>query len=240
MTITPETQIAELATAHPATVRVFQRYGIDFCCGGRRPLERACDERGIAFEALRSEIEAALATEPTRPAIDWRAAPATDLIAHIVERYHAPQRDELARLEPMMTKVLRVHGDRWPAMLRPLAAAFDELKAEATSHTADEEERVFPMIAALEAHAVVDTAALADVVDNLEREHARMGALLAEIQRLTDGYQPPEGACNTFRALFHGLHELTDALHEHVHLENHVLFPKTAALAAGGAAAARS
>jgi regulator of cell morphogenesis and NO signaling len=63
-------------------------------------------------------------------------------------------------------------------------------------------------------------------LDKLESEHANAGAALAQFKELTDTYTPPDWACNTFRALYDGLAQLEKNMHQHVHKENNVLFPK--------------
>ena len=232
MTISPDTHVSELATAHTATVRVFQAHGIDFCCGGRRPLRVASDQHEVELEDLLAELEAAVAAERPGEICDWRERSLTELVAHIVAAYHEPQKKELPRLAALMARVLSAHGDRRPRMLHPLAGELALLAREADEHTANEEAHVFPAIVALEGGARVDPAIFSAMRQHLEREHASMGRVLAEIRRLTTDFTPPEDACPTFRALFDGLRELTAALHNHVHLENHILFPRAAALAA--------
>lgn len=236
MMITPDTHVADVATAHPATVRVFQQHGIDFCCGGKRPLSAASADHGVALAVLLAELESAVKAGQPADVCDWRERPLTELVVHIVSNYHEPQREELPRLGAMTAKVLwcasRVHGDRWPRMLYPLAADLAVFTRETEAHADDEEARVFPAIVALEGGAHVDAAVFAQMRGDLEQEHAGMGALLAEMKHVTGGFQPPDEACTTLRAFFFGLRELTDAVHHHVHLENHILFPRAAALAA--------
>ncbi len=232
MMITPDTRVADVATAHPTTVRIFQQHGIDFCCGGKRRLSEASSDHGVALSVLLAELESVLDTAQPGYTVDWRERPLRELVAHIVQHYHQPQREELPRLGAMMAKVLSVHGDHWPRMLQPLAADLAILTRDADARTDDEEAHVFPAITALEAGAPVDARIFEEMRADLEQEHAGMGALLAEMKHLTNGFEPPEDACTTFRALFAGLQELTDALHTHVHLENHILFPRAAALAA--------
>ena len=232
MMITPDTHVADVATAHPSTVRVFQQHGIDFCCGGKRPLSDASHDHGVALAVLLAELEMVVKAEQPGDICDWRERPLTELVVHIVTNYHELQRSELPRLRALMAKVLTVHGDHWPGMLHPLAADLAILARDADAHTEDEESHVFPAILALDAGERVDAAIFAEMRGDLEQEHAGMGALLAEMRHLTNGFQPPADACTTFRALFAGLEELSDALHNHVHLENHILFPRAAALAA--------
>jgi len=126
MTITASTTVAEIAAAAPATIKVFQRYHIDFCCGGRIPLSDACANHGVDTDTLLAALRAAPAAADD-PA-DWHHAPLSDLIAHIQMRYHVPLRAELPRLAGMLEKVVSRHGDRLPEVLIPLRASFESLQ----------------------------------------------------------------------------------------------------------------
>jgi regulator of cell morphogenesis and NO signaling len=230
MKITPDTFVADVATAQPAAVKVFQRYNIDFCCGGQQPLARASHAAGVPVDQLIAELQST--GQLPVGSRDWNAAPLSALARHISVTYHGPQAEELGRLGGMMDKVLHVHGERWPALVPPLAQLFHALAQELLFHTADEEQRLFPAIVALERGEAVPLhgRALDRFLEKLEDDHFSVGRMLQQLQSLTGGFDPPEDACNTFRALYHGLHELSDTLKQHVHLENHVLFPRAAAL----------
>lgn len=235
MPFTPETHVADIVTHNPAATRVFHRYNIDFCCGGKRPLAEICEERQLDAGRLLQEI-AALAPESAGEK-DWSEAPLMMIVQHILERYHSPLREELPRLSYMADKVLRVHGERFPAMIPPLAARLQELRMELESHMMKEERMLFPYVVTLE-QSFKDGGSLPwspfgtvkAPIAAMEAEHEDAGRLLAEMRALTDGYTLPEDACNTFRALFHGLEQLESEMHLHVHLENHVLFPRAAEL----------
>ena len=229
MDITPQTHVAEIVTHNPAATKVFHRYGIDFCCGGKRPLGDVCEERRLDVERIRQEIASLAPGEAEER--DWSAAPLTEIVEHILARYHEPLREELPRLTAMAEKVVNAHGQKFPEMLPPLAHRLRELRAELESHMMKEERVLFPYIVALErdgrnVHAPFGSAA--GPISVMEAEHEDAGRLLAEMRSLTGGYQLPEGACNTFRALFAGLEDLEREMHLHVHLENNVLFPRTA------------
>lgn len=233
MEFTPETQVADIASHNPAAIAVLQRHGIDFCCGGRRPLAEVCRERGLEVEALRDEIAALSATAP--PERDWTEAPLAELIDHIVTRYHGRLREELPRLGSMADRVLAVHGERHPDLLPPLVRTFDRLREDLELHIEKEERVLFPWIERLENPRGDGSATLPSVgapIAMMETEHDEAAGALAEIRRLTGGYRLPEDACSTFRGLYHGLAELEEELHRHIHLENHVLFPRTLAIEA--------
>jgi regulator of cell morphogenesis and NO signaling len=235
MNITPDTRIADVAAQNPATIRVFQRYGIDFCCGGKRPLAAACSEKQVTFRELQADLEAA--GEPAAAEIPGADAKLSDLVRYIVDRYHAELRTELPRLDQMAAKVLDVHGERYPDMLPALAATFRGLREELEGHMMKEERILFPYIQRLEALAATGKelpaspfGSIEAPIGMMEHEHDDAAQALAHLRRLTNGYTPPADACNTFRGLYHGLAELEKALHEHIHLENNVLFPRAAAL----------
>lgn len=232
MDITPQTHVAEIVTHNPAATKVFHRYGIDFCCGGKRPLSDVCEERRLDVDRIRQEIESLAPGEAKEK--DWSTAPLVEIVGHILARYHEPLRQELPRLTAMAEKVANVHGPKFPEMLPPLASRLMELRTELESHMMKEERVLFPYVVALEQARVEGRSlrapfgSVAGPISVMEAEHEDAGRLLAEMRSLTGGYQLPEGACNTFRALFAGLEDLEREMHLHVHLENNVLFPRAA------------
>jgi regulator of cell morphogenesis and NO signaling len=230
MDITPQARVADLAVTHPATIKVFQRHHIDFCCGGRMPLADACEQKGLDPEALVDELREVSAT-PSDEA-DWQRRPMSELIAHIQARYHAPLREELPRLASMLEKVVVRHGDALPGVLLPLQQIFATLETELVDHMAKEDAVLFPSIVAMESSGAAAAERawtwIERPIDVMEAEHASAGEALARMRAVTDGYMAPEWACPTFRGLYYGLSELESNMQVHVHLENHVLFPRAA------------
>jgi regulator of cell morphogenesis and NO signaling len=233
--ITRETPIAEVAAQNPATIRVFQRLEVDFCCGGKRPLGEICAERHVTFGELRAALEAAGA--PRESDLPGADVPLGELIRFIVDTYHAELREELPRLDQMMAKVLAAHGARHPEVLPAAAATLRGLREELESHMMKEERVLFPAIESLAAQqagrpgAGFPPGAIRGPIGTMEHEHDDVAQALARLRELTAGYTLPDGACNTFRGLYHGLAALERRLHEHIHLENNVLFPRAARLA---------
>lgn len=218
MIIDATTRIGEIATEHPLATRVFHRHGIDFCCGGGKPLAEACAARdvdaAIVLDELRAELDTRDADE-TR----WDQVPSEDLIRHILVTFHEPLREELPRLTAMARKVYDVHRDKAPEMLSGVLNTVVGLQDELESHMDKEEQILFPMI-------LSGQGATADgPISVMEHEHESAGAALLRLRELTNGYEVPEKACNTWRALWHGLAALEESLHEHIHLENNILFP---------------
>lgn len=232
MTITEDTLVADIAAAVPSSIRIFERHGVDFCCGGRRPLSAVCKERHLSFERVAAEIEAAATAQPADTR-DWSREPLHVLADHIVETYHRKLREDLPRLERMASRVRGVHGGRDPLLLETVESIVGELSADLDAHMRKEELVLFPAIRSLESGGAPFS--ISAPVAIMEQEHDRAGDLLAQLRAATNGYAPPEWACRTFRALYDGLEELERDMHVHVHLENNVLFP--AAMARAGAAA---
>lgn len=229
MNITDTTTVADIASAIPSSVRVFQRHGIDFCCGGKIPLALACEEHGLPFGDVVNAIETS-ALGPQSDQRDWNTEPLHVLIDHIISTYHDPLREELPRLESMAAQVLRVHGGK-AAHLTRLDGIVAELSADLRSHIRKEELVLFPAIRAIEEGQARAGVRIEAPITVMEHEHDQAGSLLAELRAITEGYVPPVWACETFRALYHGLSELEAAMHLHVHLENNVLFPRALVLA---------
>ncbi|MCH7798024.1 MAG: iron-sulfur cluster repair di-iron protein [Planctomycetes bacterium] len=221
-TVTPETTVGEIAVDHPLATRVFARHNIDFCCGGGKPLAEVCSRLDLDTELVLKEIQDELA-ESGEPQRRWDEAPLEDLIEHILTAYHRPLHEELPRLEAMIRKVQSVHGEKDPERFAELLTVYLALKTELQEHMMKEEQVLFPMIRQ-------GRGAMAnDPVSVMMHEHDSAGRALRRVRELTDDYQPPEEACTTWRALWHGLAALETEMHEHIHLENNILFPRALA-----------
>ncbi|MCA8910694.1 MAG: iron-sulfur cluster repair di-iron protein [Planctomycetes bacterium] len=219
MTITTDTPVGSIASEAPLSTRVFARHGIDYCCGGGRPLGEVCAEKGLEPDSIVSEIESELQSG-TEPSTRWDTAPLDQLIDHILKVYHEPLWEELDRLEAMAVKVHQVHGEKQPEMLTGIVDVFTALKFELDQHMRKEEDILFPMIKGGQGEMA------GPPVQVMKHEHETAGEALRRLRLLTDNYNVPEGACNTWRALWHGLAALEKDLHEHIHLENNILFPR--------------
>ena len=233
MIITGSTLVADIATASPATIKVFQRHGIEFCCAGKVPLAEVCREEQLDTQGLIAELDAALLS--AEQSTDWTRAVLADLTAHIQRRFHRPLLTELPRLRAMVDKVVSRHGERLPGTYLPLQTTFMQFEREMIDHMGKEDAVLFPAIAALEAGQPSDGPAGWSWIEHpialMEAEHAAAAAALARMAELTGGYTPPPDACPTLRGLYYGLSELERDTHVHVGLEHHILFPRAAALA---------
>jgi regulator of cell morphogenesis and NO signaling len=219
MPIQSDTTVGQIATEHPLATRVFHRHGIDFCCGGGKPLKDACEARGLDTETVLAEVQKELETSTTREE-RWDQATLEELIDHILDTYHKPLYEELPRLETMANKVLKVHRDKDPDTLTELQTICVDLHAELKSHMAKEEQILFPMIRSGQG------AMASGPVTVMLQEHDSAATALRRLRELTKDYEVPAEACNTWRALWHGLAALEEALHQHIHLENNILFPR--------------
>lgn len=213
--------VGSLSTTRPHAVKVFQRYGIDFCCGGGKTLDAACADKGLDVARVREEI-AAEEARSADPVVRWDAQPLRALIDHLLVQYHDPLKEDLPRLVAMAEKVARVHGEK-DARLAELASVVRACRADLEPHLMKEEQVLFPWIlrdGAAPPHAPVQV---------MLRDHDDVSVLLGRLATLTDGYQIPPGACATWTALWQGLSAFDRELREHIALENNVLFPRALA-----------
>jgi len=229
--------VGELVRENPTRSRVFERFSIDYCCGGKVPLQEACRDRGLDPERVAAEL-AAVDAEPA----DQTGDPATmglgDLADHIEATHHAYLREELPRLDFMTEKVAQVHGDAEPR-LREIRQVFVACRQELEAHMLKEERVLFPMIRELEqadGPVAFHCGSLANPIRMMEHEHDQAGDAMSRFKELTDGYLPPDWACNTYRAMVDGLAAFERDMHQHVHKENNVLFPRALELEASRSA----
>ncbi|MCX6626076.1 MAG: iron-sulfur cluster repair di-iron protein [Candidatus Solibacter sp.] len=231
-TTTTDRTVGQTAAEFPASVRVFEKHGIDFCCGGKIPVSEACAAKGVDPAIVLAEIEQAIQT-PAEDPTDWLTAPLPALMDHILDTHHAYMKRQLPLVEARLAKVLGAHGDRHGEMLRAVSAVYGAMKAELDGHLAKEEMVLFPLVRALDGGAQAGSFHCGSVRNPIRvmwMEHDSAGEALEHLRRLTDNYAAPEDACNTFRALYFELAEMERDLHRHIHLENNILFPRAIAL----------
>ena len=219
--------VGELAATVSGASSIFYRLGIDYCCAGRRTLADACAQAGVAPATVVDELERAREVRAgTGAEIDsataWAERPLSEIIDHLLAHHHQPLRDELVRLLALARKVADVHRRHAPQLvaLAELLAVFAD---ETVCHLEKEERVLFPWILSGRG------ASAAAPVMQLQREHSGQGEHLTELRRLGEGYQPPAGACPSWRALYLGLGDLERSMKEHIHLENNILFPRALA-----------
>lgn len=227
--------LGDLVAERPSRSRVFERHGIDYCCGGRRSLESAAGEASVDVESLIRELDA----HPAAPSDkDWRVETIRAVVEHILAEHHLWLSENMDRISDLARKVARVHGDREPRV-REIECVYKELREDLEPHLGKEEAVLFP--AAIQwsetgrlSLGCAGMATLDAPVAAMESDHVAVGRMLDHLVSLTDGFRPPEEACGTWRALYDALKELDSNTRAHVHLENEVLHPAIRALAAAG------
>ncbi len=228
MTTLTEQTVGQIVAENPARARVFEKYRIDYCCGGKIPLGEACDRRKANLDEVVRELDACDAAGNENTGRDWTTAPLAELAKHIVSTHHSYLRTELPRLETMAERVAKVHGSHAPRTIE-LHAVFIDFRRELEDHAMKEEQILFPWIERLESgvpEAGPFGASVSQPILCMEHEHDDAGAALEKMRELTDDFQPPADACNTWRVLYASLAALEQDMHTHIHKENSILFPR--------------
>jgi regulator of cell morphogenesis and NO signaling len=222
------TTLGELAAKDYAYARIFKKFGLDFCCGGGQTIANACTAGGVVESELIEELEN-LELISNKNSIAADDVDLHQLIDHIESRHHTYVRENLPVLLGFAQKVASVHGKAHPNTL-VICELFEELTADLSQHLLKEEQVLFPYIRQIAGPepkgAQVQCGHVSAPIAAMHNEHDHAGHSMKRIRELTNDYQPPEGACNTFRALYAGLAEFEEDLHLHIHLENNILFRK--------------
>lgn len=232
MTVAIDKTVRELALENPSSTRVFEKLGIDYCCGGNISLEHACQAANVGIDQVLDSLEKAQTAPAMQKDRDWQIELLAALIAHIQSTHHKYTRGEIARLMPLFEKVCSVHGNRHSELLMA-KSEFRVLAQELSLHMMKEEMVLFPYIVRMEEAAIASEPVLPapfGTVQNpiaaMAREHDSAGDLLRSLRTLTNGYTPPANACVSYKTLYAALGEFEQDLHQHIHLENNLLFPR--------------
>lgn len=233
--------VRELAVEIPNATRTFEKLGIDYCCGGSKTLSDACQHAHVPLEQVVTELEQGSAFTPGASPAAQEVANGNlgQLIEHIIGKHHVYVKQELPRLEQLLRKVVAVHGAGHPELAK-IQQIFQGVSQELSSHMMKEEHILFPYIAALEKAVSSGRprprpafGTVSNPVRMMELEHDSAGAALKEISSLSSGYEAPEGACFSYRTLYAALKDFEADLHQHVHLENNILFPRAIEMESG-------
>ena len=230
----PDQTVAEIVIQHPQLRARLEQLGIDYCCGGKRSLKDAISVAGLELKTVLGELEQRLHQEQgaTATTTDWTAVPLTVLADHILDTHHVFTKTQLARIDILLAKVQNAHRTQHGTMLDSLRDAFDPIRAELEAHLMKEEDILFPAIKGIDgfmsgrnAKPFVHCGSIANPIQQMEHEHDSAGEILVKMRKITENYTLPDDACQTFQALYEALEALEADLHEHIHLENNILFP---------------
>lgn len=231
--LNPGTTVRDLVLENPASARVFETLGIDYCCGGSQTLAQACKAANRSVE----EVSAALQkVEPAPSERDWRDASLTELAEHIVAKHHTFTQAEITRVTGLISKVVAAHGKNHPELAQ-IQTIFAGLSAELREHMMKEEEMLFPYIAEMEGAARVKRrppepmfGTVQNPVAAMIMEHEAAAQAFDKMREITKGYTVPPDGCASYQALYQALPAFAADLHQHVHLENNILFPRAVEL----------
>lgn len=214
--------VREIAGQHTDSYKIFHKYGIDFCCGGKRLLSDVCEEKGIEISVIANDF-LALEKIPSDQK-DWNTETLENLINHIVDTHHQYLRDDLPRLFHLTQKVASRHGER-DTHLYKILEIFVSMANELLAHIEKEERVLFPMIVEMEKTGDISPQILMPILA-MEAEHEEAGAALEKLDRLTESYAIKPNMCSSYQALYVGLKQLEEDLKLHIHKENNILFPR--------------
>jgi regulator of cell morphogenesis and NO signaling len=231
--------VREVAIEVPQSTRLFEKLKIDYCCGGNRSLTEACNSAGLEVDDVLGMLKTAShEAKSENSTVDFQQLPIADLVGHILSTHHVYTKDEMIRLDSLIKKVISAHGENHPE-LRTVGELLDRLAADLTPHMFKEEQVLFPYISALaKAHAENHAAPFASfgTVNNPVRrmmmEHDAVGEMLRDLRNVTSNYTAPSDGCISYRTLYEALGAFEKDLHQHIHLENNILFPRAVALEA--------
>lgn len=232
MNISNTKTVGEIATENPTSIRAFEKFGIDYCCGGKKSLTDACTKAGVKLEEFENYLKEVERFQPNDEVPNLSKLKLTDVINYIVSKHHVFTKKEIQRLDVLITKVCDAHFEKHPEILK-LNILFQHLCEDLIPHLMKEEQVLFPYILKLDE--AVENEALPPrppfgTVNNPVRmmmmEHDTAGEILLKMRQTTINYLIPDDVCNSFRALYYGLEEFERDLHQHIHIENNILFPR--------------
>lgn len=230
MLITSETFVCDIAVNLPTAIPVLERYRIGYCCDGQQSLADACAKRNLDLAPVLEELLRQQQDETKPTDAQWLQMSLKELTEYIVRKHHAYTRDQLKLIDSLMSKVEQRHGGSHPEVFET-GKGFAALSSELTHHFSYEETTLFPCISALEAGRQPELPAAANggiksPVSRGMQGHDQVADKVRTLRKLTNDYTPPPDACPTWRALYRAMEEVESDLHQHIHLEDDILFPR--------------
>ena len=224
--------LAQIVSMKPATAAVFESHDLDYCCRGKQTLKEACGDNAVKLQTIEQELEEILFFNPNKSGHHFTDMPLDELVDYIIQKHHRYVKEFIPGIRAHLSKVNSKHGIRHPE-LNEIKTLFDQIADEMIMHMSKEEHILFPRIKEVSKCAkekmlnrLHDRQFIAGPVRAMESEHENAGSILHQIRTLTHNYTPPQDACMTFQVVYHELKEFETDLHQHVHLENNILFPK--------------
>lgn len=220
-------KLGEIVSIFPGSAETFNRYKIDYCCGGHDTLAVAIKENALNADSIIQELnnEYEKFIKENSEYKDWRFEKPTTLIKHILNTHHEFTKKELKEIDALLFKILKVHYRHHSEELLKVHRNFGALKIELEEHLIKEEEYLFPLILKYEESKEESVLSeIRHVIKSTEDEHEAAGNILKELEKITRDYEAPEGACTSFKLAYSKLHALEKDLFVHIYLENSVLF----------------
>jgi len=231
MNFNHETAVKEIAVSSPAAAQILENAGVDYCCGGSRPLDEACTAAGVSAEDILARLGAG-GEQVTPGDANWVSAPLSELTGHIQQKHHGYVRSAIPRIGALLDKVKAKHGANHPE-IGTIESLFSRLGQEMIAHMQKEEIILFPYIVRVERArkegAAVERPFFQTVrnpIQMMMNEHDAAGDLARQIRKASSEYAPTPDACPSYKNLYNELREFEADLHQHVHLENNILFPR--------------
>lgn len=228
--INSDSTIAEIVSSNYKTADVFKSHGIDFCCGGKISLEKACSKNGLDLNEISQELNSIISvTKSNENFNEWEL---DFLIDYITNTHHKYVEKSIVQIQPYADKVAAVHGAQHPEVIE-ISELFKEISNELIPHLKKEELILFPNVKRMvnskrnnEVYKPAPFGSVNNPISAMEHEHDGAGDIIKKIAELSNNYKTPSDACNTYQVLFSKLEEFQNDLFQHIHLENNILFPK--------------
>jgi regulator of cell morphogenesis and NO signaling len=224
--------LAQIVTGNHKAAGLFEKYHLDFCCKGKRSLQQACVEQNLSMEQVLTDLSALNSNRKNTSNQYFDKITLTELADYIVSTHHEYVKSEMPKISVYLHKVASKHGHHHPELLK-ISELFADIQEEMITHMQKEELILFPRIKELERIVMqqpgqlkLNESYLMAPITIMQQEHDHAGNILEKIRLLSNNFTPPNDACTTYRLGFTSLHAFETDLHQHVHLENNILFPR--------------
>jgi regulator of cell morphogenesis and NO signaling len=231
MELNDQKKVGEVVAEDFRTARVFEKYGIDFCCKGHTTIDEACERKNIMTEDVMRELKLLLAGNQEQET-DFQSWNAAHLVDYIEEKHHRYVEETSPVILRNLDKLCHKHGPGHPELFE-IRELFMASAADLAEHMQKEEKILFPLIRKMTSsafapsgHQMITPGLVRHPIEVMMQEHEHEGDRFFRIDLLSNHYQPPADACNTYKVTFGLLKAFEQDLHLHIHLENNILFPK--------------